>query len=170
MNDAVEIGYTLKPHGYKGSLKCRVDEFYIDELKGLNVVFLGVRGEFLPYFPDSIQITADNEAIIHFEELESKEEAQKIRGSKMYARQSDVPEKGLEEKGPGEFIGFIVEDAKLGHIGTVQDVYSIPQQELLAVLYKGREVLIPLRTELIHEFLVEKKTIVFNLPEGILEL
>jgi len=170
MTDFVEIGYILKTHGYKGDVKTRIQEFYLEPLKNLEVIFLDHRGEQLPYFPESIHLTGLHEAIIHFEGLENKEDAHLLRGSKLLARKSDVPEIPQEEKGPGEFIGFTIEDIHKGQIGTVEDVYSLPQQDLLAVKYKGREVLIPLRQEFITEFFPDKKHIIFDLPEGILDL
>jgi 16S rRNA processing protein RimM len=171
MIDPVEIGRILKTHGYKGAVKVRFDEFYGSILQQLKAVFLDKDQSYRPYFPDSIELISNNEALIHFEAVGSKEEAKLLRRHKLFARKEDVPVKSLQEQAGGsELIGYTIEDTRLGLIGLVEEVYSLPQQELLAVRYNNKEVLVPLREELIHDFQKENRTIIFNLPDGILDI
>jgi 16S rRNA processing protein RimM len=57
-----------------------------------------------------------------------------------------------------------------GVLGKVSAVYEANGNDLLAVDHKGREVLVPIRDEFIVDFNKESKTILVNLPDGLLDI
>ena len=67
-----------------------------------------------------------------------------------------------------EYIGKMIIDKSLGHIGIVKDVGGTSAQKHFVVEYKSSEVLIPLADDLIHS--VNEESIIMNLPKGILEV
>jgi 16S rRNA processing protein RimM len=166
MKALVNIGKILKTHGLKGHVKVFVDAAYMDDLEEtLESVFI----EGLPYFIKNKDINTDEQAILLLEDVESKEQAQKLCGKAI-----QVPEDKLTEipnaKYYSEWIGFLVTDRKLGEIGSVQDILEMPQQVMLQVLHQGREVLIPLNDDLVPGIDIQQKRITTDLPEGFLAI
>lgn len=170
MGDKTEIGHISRAHGIKGELKLRLLPAYAAVLEKLHALFLKRNSEWLPYFIESYRFTGEDEALVRLEGVSDRNAAESLRGLAVFAPAEIAGEPDLPDTDPAEFIGYRLSDVKQGFIGVVSDVYSLPQQDLLAVRHGSREVLIPLRLELIREWLPEKKTILFDLPDGILEL
>ncbi len=169
MQDLIEVGYIKKTHGYKGDVRIIIyDDVYIPDK--VDVFFLTVKDEKVPFFVDAMNQILDNEYIIHLEEMTTKEIAQPYKASKIFLPKNLVEKANNVNDDAHELIGYAVEDLQHGKIGVVTDVYDLPQQEMLAVSFGSKEVLIPLRMELIHLMQPDKKLIIFDLPDGLLEL
>jgi len=69
-----------------------------------------------------------------------------------------------------EIIDYQIEDAKLGSLGVVKEVYSTGEQDVLIMIYKNREVLIPLTDEIIPKVDKKAKVVHSILPDGLLEV
>ncbi len=169
MSELIEIGYIRKTHGYKGEIKAKVYEGINFNPSAIKAFFIAYKGEHIPYFIKSMKFTSDVEAIIHFEELESKETADDFRGAKLFLNQDQIEIVDVVDSA-NQYIGYMIKDIKYGEIGKVNDVYEFPHQDLLSVSYKSKEVLIPFQEDLINEVNENQKTLIFNLPEGILEI
>ncbi|MBU1821567.1 MAG: PRC-barrel domain-containing protein, partial [Bacteroidetes bacterium] len=69
-----------------------------------------------------------------------------------------------------EIQGFEVVDENLGVLGTVREVYSVSTQNLIALDYRGVEVLIPIVDDIVLTADREKNQVLVNLPEGLLQV
>ncbi len=69
-----------------------------------------------------------------------------------------------------EIIDYQVEDEVLGTLGTVKEVYSTGAQDVLIMIYKGHEVLIPLLDEIIPKVDKQAKVVHSRLPDGLLDV
>lgn len=166
----IEIGYIVKTHGYKGDVKVRFHEGYEEGAQGLKAIFVERNGERIPYFLTAFHPTSGTEAILHFEDLENKEAAAALKGAILLARDEDITRRDAETAEPSEFIGLMVQDRTLGDIGVVEDYYVLPHQNLLVVRHRAKEVLIPMHENLVHEYHPGSGRIIFDLPEGFLDL
>ncbi|MEQ1744165.1 MAG: hypothetical protein ABMA02_01980 [Saprospiraceae bacterium] len=70
----------------------------------------------------------------------------------------------------GYLVGFMLKDQSVGEIGIVQEVLELPQQEMAVVLWKGKEVLVPLNTAFVVSIDLARKEVVTDLPDGLLSL
>src|SRR5205823_13735847 len=61
-------------------------------------------------------------------------------------------------------------DEKEGALGVVENFYEFPQQDVLAMRYKGQEVLLPVVDELVSHADMEAKQLFVNMPEGLLDI
>ena len=61
-------------------------------------------------------------------------------------------------------------DQTQGELGIVREVYSLNGQDLIAMDYQGAEVLIPTAADIVLHADKEKKQLMVNLPEGLLEV
>src|SRR5437868_9788187 len=69
-----------------------------------------------------------------------------------------------------EIIGFSVTDTLLGELGIIKDVYDLQQHPVGVMLYKEKEVLIPVSEQTLQKIDRENKKIFLTLPEGLLEV
>lgn len=173
MEELVEIGRTKKPHGVKGELKLYVDEAYFEDLLRTKVVFIRVRGTFMPYFVESVR--SGHFVILKLEDVNNREDALAIGGKEISLRASDIiAEEDREFEIEGlvyeHLVGYTIIDKEAGMVGIIDDVIEMPQQEMAEVKYKGKDVLIPLHEDFFEEIKEQEKEIHMLLPEGLLDL
>ena len=160
--DLREIGYFSKTHGVKGHLILKVtQDFYYQDIK---VMFTEVSGSKAPHFISSIESNAKN-VIVKLEELSKVEEAQKMIGKKVFVDQEFVD--GVEEM---DFIGYELIDRKAGSLGPILEVNDQGVQLLVTLKYQGKEVILPLVDELIESIDDENKKIVYQAPDGLIDM
>ncbi|MEZ5024771.1 MAG: ribosome maturation factor RimM [Chitinophagales bacterium] len=159
MNNLVEIGYIQKPHGYKGEVKVKFYDDILIDPESINAIFVKKNSEQLPFFIETFQFIGNQNAIIKFEELDSKESAQVYKSGKLFLEEDKFERLLDDENASHQYIGFTIKDVHHGHIGIVEDVYEFPHQDLLSVQYQNKEILIPFQEDLIEEFQIEQKII-----------
>ncbi len=172
MEDLVKIGYVAKPHALKGELKVSIEEAYEELFFDLDVVILNIKGQQIPFFVESIR--GGNELIVKFEDVDNKEKALEISSKEIFIRQSDLPE-DFEYISEGELDyayleGYELFDKTLGFIAKIEEVLDMPQQEMALIVYKNKDVLIPLNDDYIIAEDEERKTIMLDIPDGLLDL
>jgi 16S rRNA processing protein RimM len=55
-------------------------------------------------------------------------------------------------------------------LGVVKEIYELPAQDVLVMLYKGKDVMIPMTQEFVIRADKENKQMITNLPEGLVEM
>jgi 16S rRNA processing protein RimM len=171
IEDCYLIGKITKTHGLKGELSILLDVDFLEDYEELESVFLETKaGILIPHFVEEIQIK-ENKQIIKFEGIDKLEQAQPLVGNKLYLPLETLPELTTEEEFYfHEIIGFQVIDQNLGKLGTVESVYQFPQQNIISMIYQGKEVMIPLNDNIVLKINRENKELFSNLPEGLLEV
>ncbi len=172
MESWVEIGKTGKTHGLKGELKLAVDEFFLEDLLSAKALFVDIRGRKTPYFIEAVRGGAA--IIIKLEEVNTLEEATLLANKAVFLRESDVAElpdpedEGLEY---GFLAGFALYSPTGEKLGAIESIEAYPHQEIAVVRTKDeREVLVPLTEQFIVEIREKEKTVVMDLPEGLMEM
>ncbi len=168
-DECYEVGKVVKPHGLKGEIQLLLDVDYPEDYEDMESVFVEIKGELVPYFVEQIKITT-NMVIVKFEGIGNVEAALKLKNAKLYLPEDQLPETEEDSYYFHELIGFEVKDHQQGILGKVINVFSFPAQSLLAIAYKGKEVLIPMADQIMKKVDKEKKTIAVELPEGLLEI
>ncbi len=168
-NDCFELGYILRPHGLKGEVQLVLDVDEPESYKGLSTIYIQAKAGLVPY---GIRIDHLNngKAIARLDGVDTQEQAQAMKGRTVWLPLEELPELKEDQFYYHEIVGFVVHDQATGQdVGTVTDVYELPQQDTLAVNANGAEVLIPLVDDFLVEVNKEDKRIVMNLPEGLVE-
>lgn len=174
--ELVEIGYTQKPHGVRGEIKIFVEEDFIDDLEYLEVLFLNIKGNNLPYFLEKLRGATWN--IIKFDDINSPEAANKISHSTISVRKNDLQrteEEFIEEFAEQELFydhctNYEIIDTHEGSLGLIQEMLAYPQQELAIIIIKDREILLPLNEFTVKKLEDDNQKIFVEMPEGIIEL
>lgn len=166
----VSIGFCKKPHGIGGELKVQIEAEYLEDFLHAEVIFIEMGGKQVPYFVENIR--SGNEILIKLEDVNSREAASPLAAKEIFLREKDLsPEEEDEEDFDyQDFIGFQIIDTEAGMIGEIENIIEYPQQMMAVLQYQGREILIPLHENLIHDINIEDQTLLMNLPIGLLDL
>jgi 16S rRNA processing protein RimM len=153
-----------------GDLIFHIDADYPEDYIDLDSVFVEIKGNLVPYFIEDFNLHKTDKAIVTLEGVDTIEKAQALVGSALY-----LPEEALDELEEGQFYyhdipGYTVVDERLGALGTVITVYTPGSQDLIAMDYKGFEVLIPVVDDIVISADHEKKQVLVNLPEGLVDV
>ena len=161
--DLKEIGYFSKTHGVKGHLVLKSDkEFYFEEV---NAFFVEIEGNKAPYFVSEIKETNTGLTVL-LEDVNAIEKAKLLVGKPVF-----IDEKFLSEDGDNEdWVGYELIDSSFGSLGNILEVNDSGPQVLVNILYKEKEVILPLIDEFIESVDHEQKKIRFNAPEGLINL
>ena len=174
MKDNIQVGVTRKPFGVNGQLKLQIEPTYLEDVLKADVLFLEIGGQQVPYFIENFQEAGD--LIVHFEEVESREQAAKIVSRPVFLRPTDIipleeKEIALETIEPHlKYLHYQIEEVELGKIGEIVRIEIFPQQEMAFVEYQGREVMIPLHPSFVVKEDKENRVLRLDLPEGMLEI
>ena len=156
-----------KPHGTSGSVKVSLlPDIELDFLQE-EPVFLIIDGKPVPFFIDDYK-EAGGEPIIHFEQLNSVDHANELSGLDLF-----VGEKCIilnHDLTPAALIGYKVTDQKLGPLGVIIFTFSSGQHDVLVMLYREHEVLIPFDPDLFDDIDEKSQMLYSQLPDGLVQL
>lgn len=163
------LGYVIKRHGLKGEVSIFLDVDNPDQYSELESVFILMDGKLIPFFIESLSLKG-NKAVVCFEDLDTVEQADEIKGKELYLPLSFLPELKGTQFYYHEVVGFKVLDESKSEVGVVTDIYTSTAQELLAIDRKGKEILLPIVDQTILTVDREKKCIEVCFPEGLLDI
>lgn len=164
------LGKILKPFAAKGALLINLDVDSPYEYEDMESVFVLLNEQLIPFFIESIKLQHNNRAVVTFTDINSIEQTSILIGCDLY-----LPDSMLQPLTGNNFYyhevkGFEVHDANHGVIGIIAEVLEYPHQAVLSVVFKGKEILIPITDEIITEVDRDKKIMYTNTPEGLVEL
>jgi len=170
-DDCYQLGHITKTHGVSGELVLFLDVDEPTEYADLDSVLLEVKGELVPYFIESIAIVKGSRAIVAFEDIDTIEQAERLINCAAY-----LPLDNLEPITDEtrfyfhEIVGYQVVDANAGPLGKVREVYAMNAQDLIAMDYEDKEVLIPINSDIVRTVDRATKKLNVVLPEGLLDI
>lgn len=168
VEDCYQLGEVIKTHGLNGEVSIHLDVDVPQIYEDLESVFLLQSGKLVPFFIETLQING-NKALVKFEEVDTIDRAASLVKSEIYLALSALPE--LPDGGYyfHDLIGCTVNEGE-EEIGLVKEVIDLSANRLLVVMKESKEILIPLKEEIVTNVDVHEKTIEVNLPEGLLDL
>ena len=169
VNECFELGYIAKTHGLKGELMVVLDVDNPQKYSGLDSFFVQLQGQLIPYFMEHYNLQGGR-AIVKLEEVDSLDAAKNLVGSKLYLPLDNLPKLRKGQFYYHQVLGYQIVDAQKGPLGTVSAIYDMPGNDLLAMDYQGREVLIPMNGGIMGHADHAAKTLLVHLPEGLLEV
>ncbi|MBC7919562.1 MAG: 16S rRNA processing protein RimM [Ferruginibacter sp.] len=175
VEECYQLGYVMKMHGYKGEIVVFLDVDEPGEYGELKSVFVAVNqpngaSQLVPYGISQIRVLNQQKAIVKLEEVHSEEQAAQLKGCALYLPLDHLPELPDDQFYFHEIVGYTVVDQQLGPLGTVSNVYELEHQDLLAMEYQRKEVLIPINDELVLGVDRQARQVEVNLPDGLLDV
>ena len=167
--DYFQLGTIIRSHGIKGDLVIYLDADNPSSYKKLKSVFLKDGDELKEWKIVSGRVLGQL-ATFHFAGIEDRNTS-----DLMIKKEVFLPLKMLSPLKEKQFyfhevIGFQISDKNAGALGEVLQVHELPQHPVLAILFKGKEVLIPAVPDFIINVNRENKTIDMDLPDGLLDI
>ncbi len=164
-----QLGYVVKKHGLKGDVSILLDVDYPEDYTALESVFLERNQKLIPFFIESIQVNG-NRAIVKFEDVDHIDQSEELKGAGLYLPLDQLP--SLEE---GQFyfhevIGYTAVDINVGILGEIENIYNFPNQDLIAIRHKGKEVLVPVSDALIIGVNHQQQEMSVDLPDGLIDV
>ena len=165
--ECILLGSISKTHGVRGELILRTGRISFEPEKNWGSLFLEIEGMMVPFFISELHHLRDNDWVIGFDDIIDKNGAELFIGKKVWVSA------GFVDYVPDEFYydqlaGFSLHDRQSGKSGIIEEYMDIPGNPVFDVIIEGRSYLVPAQEEFIMEMDTEKKTILVNLPEGLL--
>jgi len=160
-----QIGAFKKPIGNDGGL---VAYFVADnpaELAKMPALFVEIDKVKVPYTIKNIT-DQGGKVIIHLDLIPSKTEAYRLRNLPLFLPIA-LQSKWQQAMFPYSLVGAVVEDIALGALGTIQSIYPMRDQYIMAIDHPKKELLIPYCRPFLVNIAGKKVTV--TLPEGYLE-
>ncbi|MDQ0678037.1 16S rRNA processing protein RimM [Arthrobacter pascens] len=108
--------------------------------------------------------------LLGFDEIESRNQAETLRGAKLFIETEDLDEDDDEGWYEHELVGL---EARVGShvVGKVSGLRTLPVQDLLVVeTPDGKEILIPFVEQIVPEVNVAEGFVLVTPPEGLFEV
>ena len=160
-----------KAHGLKGEINFQfTDDVW--ERTDSDYLICDVDGILVPFFIEEYRFRSDSTAIMKFEDLDNADAIQFLVNSNVFFEKKYQEELDEDEVSLHYFIGFkMIDGDNDKEIGTIIDIDDKTDNWLFIVERPdGNEVMIPAHEEFIQEIKQEEKTMVMDLPIGLLDL
>ena len=167
------LGYISRVIGSKGRCEIKLDVDHPSDYKKLESVLILMNSNDLtpvPFFIQQVVGFQGNQMKVDLAENQVIPDVAILKGKQVYLPLSSLKPLSGKAFYFHEVIGFAVLDKSHGEIGTVQDVYEMPLNALLSVKNGEKEILVPLRDEILLSVDREKKVIEIDAPEGLIDL
>ncbi len=167
-DDCYQLGEVIKTHGLKGEVSISLEVDFPDEYQNLESVFLEQQGKLVPFFIDTLQINRDK-ALVKFEDIDSLDDAKALVKSSIYLPLSSLPELSKGQYYFHDLVNCEVFEEKT-KLGIIKEVIDLNGNQLLVVESNGKEILIPLKDEILTNVDTDKKKVNVKLPDGLLDI
>jgi 16S rRNA processing protein RimM len=163
------LGKIIRTHGYKGGLKAIFDVDEPREYQEIEMLFLEVKGQLIPWVVDDIHFE-NNKANLKLTDVKDMEGAEKLVGCFIYLPVELLPKLRGNKFYYHEVVGFRVHDEAHGDIGVIDRVVELPNNPLFAIKFGDKEILLPISDEIILKVDRKKKSIDVRAPLGLIEI
>lgn len=165
--EVYKIGKLGKAHGIKGELSMQVDDDIFDRVEA-EYLILELDGIMVPFFMEEYRFKTDETALVKFEGIDTQERARELTGTEVFFPREMAEADDNDELSYAQLVGYAVINASdQKEVGVIEYV----DEQTLNIMFELEDgTLIPASEELIIEIDVEKKTIMMDIPQGILDL
>lgn len=167
-DECYHLGNVVKTHGLQGEVILFLDVDDPEYYKKLESILVEMNGKLIPFFIQSIQVN-QSRATVKLEEVDNVDSASDLVGKDVYLPLERLPQLKEGQYYFHQLVGMeVLNDQQL--IGVVKEVYHLATNDLMGVDHNGTEVLIPLEDEIVLKVDLEKKQIITQLPDGLLNV
>lgn len=163
------IGYITKTKGLKGEVQLYFEFEAYEDLE-LAVVFADMNGKMVPFFVESYKLYPNQTGLFYFDDIDHIDKAQTLVKKKIYMPLDKMPARDEDDFTYEDLEGYLVSDETHGELGKIIAINEYPQQFVATVLYQEKEILFPLNEDMIVEIDEDEKTLLVDLPEGLLDI
>ncbi|MBN1462789.1 MAG: 16S rRNA processing protein RimM [Paludibacteraceae bacterium] len=168
-NEVVEVGKTVKPHGVKGEISFIFSRNNFDE-ENMPYFIFEIEGLLVPFFIENFRYKTTSSALVKLEGINSDEQARELCNKTIYIHQQFALKETEQELEINYFVGFEVQEQKLGSLGKIIEVDTGTENTLFILDFDGKELLIPATDDFISSIDEKNQIIHMILPKGLVNL
>lgn len=174
-DEVFRIGRIVRTHGTRGELELLFtdDPF---ERGTADYLVLELDGILVPFFFSDWRYKGNESALFQFEDIDDVPHAKPLVGANVYYMKSALPDAADEDglssiRALTGFSVYVADGAGEYLLGVVEHVDDATQNILLTIVdSQGQEHLIPYHDDFLQHFDLKERTLLLQLPEGLLEL
>ena len=166
--DLIKIGEIFKAHGYKGELVIKLSIDF-DRLIKTELIFLEIEGNMVPFFFSAkLKSYKKTGIIVKFENIDSDKQVKELLSYSVFTEKDNILDE-LKDTSVN-YKNFDVFDNE-NYLGKAGDYLNIPSNPVLTVKTKSdKEILIPINDQFVVKIDLENQKIIFDLPEGLIDI
>jgi 16S rRNA processing protein RimM len=167
-NANILLGRIIKIQGYDGTIAVKLEKDFIDNIPEMESVFLETEGKPVPFFITSSQYSGGDILKLRFEGFGAYEKVSDFQGCRLFLT-TGKRKSSRSENSP--ITGFKVLLVNNSILGTIGDIINNPGQDLLKIISpEKKEILIPFHDDFVVRIDKKKRTIMVQIPEGLIDL
>ena len=164
------LGKIVSKFSFKGEVLVKLETDTPEIYEEMESVFVEYNKNLVPFFIERCKLHKSDLLRVKFEDVDSEEDADDIMKCHLYLPEELLPEMDEDQFYFHEVIGYQVEDLKKGPIGTITAINDMTSQALFEIDFNGNQILIPMNDSFIHKLNKEKKLLIVDAPEGLIDL
>lgn len=169
IDDCFQLGHIVKTFGVKGELVFFLDTDSPKHYQKMESVFVELNHQLIPFFIEKCTVKG-SQAIVKIEDIDTPEQAAELKDAPVYLPLTSLPQLTEKQYYFHELKGYQVVDELLGPLGVIEDVVEAPQQSIVTMIFKEKEVLFPLADAFFVKIDRAQRLFHVKLPEGLLEI
>ena len=168
--DCFYLGKIVKKHSFRGEVVIKLDTDEPELYRNMESVFVDLGGNLVPFFIKKSSLSKSTMLRVHFEDVNSEEEADFIMKTGIYLPLDLLPKLEGDQFYFHEIIGFRIIDAKHGDVGELMYINDKAAQPMFEIEKDGVEIFIPMIDDFIQKIDRENKEVLVETPEGLIDL
>ena len=164
------LGKIVRKYSFKGELLAKLETDEPEAYVNLDSVFVEYGPNLVPFFFESSQLHKSALLRFKFEDVDTEEDADDLIGADLYLPLTLLPDLTGNKFYFHEIIGFSAIDVNFGVIGTITGVNDTTAQAIFEIDREGQQVLVPVIDDFISSIDRDKKEMVLQVPDGLIEL
>ena len=168
--DCFYLGKIAKKFSFKGEVLVFLDTDEPELYTELESMFVEFNGHLVPFFIEKSNLHKEKFLRTQFEDVDSEEVADEIVGKDVYLPLTLLPKLEGNKFYYHEVQGFKAIDQRLGTFGIILRIVDNGVQALFEIENGEAIILVPVIDEFIIEVNRVDKSILFNTPDGLVDL
>lgn len=165
--DVYKIGRLGRAHGVKGEVSFMFDDDVFDRVDAEYLV-LEVDGILTPFFMEQYRFRSDSLCLVKFCDIDTQSQASALTGCDVYFPRALAADCDNDEMSLASLVGYDIIDSSDNAV--VGRIASIDSQTANVLFELENGMLIPATDDLVISIDTDGRTIVMDLPKGLLEL
>lgn len=168
--DCFYLGKIVKKHSFRGEVVIKLDTDEPELYRNMESVFVDLGGNLVPFFIKKSSLSKGTMLRVHFDDVNTEEEADFIMKSGIYLPLDLLPKLEGDQFYFHEVIGFDIIDAIHGNVGVLVYINDKAAQPMLEIEKGDKEIFIPMIDDFIKKIDRENKEVHVETPEGLIDL
>ena len=164
----ITVGKILKPHGIKGYVRVFPTTDHPERFRALNKVRVIQADQSALHLTIEKVVLQSNAVLIKFAEISTRNQAETLRNARIVIDRSECLPLEKDSYYIFELVGCRVFTTAGEELGTLEEVWEFPANDVYVVRKQGREILIPAVAEFVKLVDIENQRIEIEPVDGLI--